>query len=326
MAPDLISIGELLIDFIAIEKNTALGEVSKFQKFPGGAPANVCVATSSLGINTGLISKVGNDPFGNFLIQAIKQKKVDASQIFRDEEHHTGIVFVESQEGIPNFMLYSGVAYNFLKPDEIDSKYVKDSKLLSFGGVLLLRNPAREAVMHCLSIAKGNIPIAFDINLREDLLNGVRDFWEVIHKALTFVDILKISLDELFDLYLYFNPQNMEPTYEQALNYFIETFNLSLIAITMGGAGSKLVVIKNKKIKYEIIEPIYEVKVIDSTGAGDAFLGAFLGSIVKLRKLESLSDIEKKSFQKILKFCNKFAGLSTTKVGAWNLPNLHLPF
>ncbi|MHA1377325.1 MAG: carbohydrate kinase family protein [Candidatus Helarchaeota archaeon] len=326
MTPDIISVGELLIDFIASEKNSALEKVNQFQKFPGGAPANVIVAARSLGFSAGLISKVGKDPFGNFLIHTLKQKKVDTSQIFRDDVHHTGIVFVESKKGIPNFMLYSDVAYNFLKPNEINKDYIIESKILNFGGVLLLRSPARDAVMRSLSIAKNKLLISFDINLRKDLLREDYDLWEYINNALTFVDVLKISLDELFDLFLYLNPQKSEPTYEEAINFLIETFSFKIIALTMGGTGSKILIIKNQKIQYQITEPAYKVDIVDSTGAGDAFLGSLLASLIHMNKIEHPEDINKKETEKIIKFCNKYAALSTTQVGAWNLPKLTIKY
>ncbi|MHA1301623.1 MAG: carbohydrate kinase family protein [Candidatus Helarchaeota archaeon] len=324
MSPDIISIGELLIDFIAVERNTPLQMVNKFQKFPGGAPANVMVTVGSLGLSSGLISKVGDDAFGDFLIKALTQKKVDTSQILRDKKHHTGIVFVESQEGIPEFMLYSDVAYNFLKPEEINQEYIKNSKIINFGGVLLLKSPARDAVMRALSFAKNNVTISFDLNLRKDLLKNESNLWEYVKKALSFVDIFKISMDELFDLYLYFNPQKKEPTYKQAINYFIETYNFKIIAITMGGSGSRILIIKNREIKSEVTEPVYKVKIIDSTGAGDAYLGALLASLISLNKHKNPEEVNKNEVEKIIKFCNKYAALSTTQIGAWNLPKIEL--
>lgn len=327
MSPDIISIGELLIDFIAIERNISLEKVNKFQKFPGGAPSNVIIATSSLGISSGLITKVGNDRFGDFLVNALKEKNVDTSQVFRDNQHHTGIVFVESRNGIPGFVLYTNVAYNYLKKDEISTDYIKKCKILNFGGVMLLENPSRDSILYSLKIAKAHkIPISFDINLRQDLLKENMALLDHINKALAFVDILKIGMSELFDLYLYLHPQKIEATYDQAIDYFLEHFNFKFIAITMGEAGSKILTIKNKKIKHEITEPVYKVDAIDSIGAGDAFLGALLSSLLKINKYNKMDEITESEVIRIIKFCNKFAALSTTKVGAWNLPKIKIPF
>ena len=71
--PDIISVGEVLIDFISNEVDIDLKDVSTFIKFPGGAPANVLVVVASLGAEAGLISRVGKDPFGTFLLDTLKE-------------------------------------------------------------------------------------------------------------------------------------------------------------------------------------------------------------------------------------------------------------
>lgn len=112
----IFSIGEVLIDFIAKEEG-ALKDVIEFEKHPGGAPANVSVGLARLGVKCALISKVGADSFGEFLINALEREGVEIKYISQDIEKHTGIVFVQLIGAKPEFILYDGVAYFNMKLD-----------------------------------------------------------------------------------------------------------------------------------------------------------------------------------------------------------------
>jgi fructokinase len=167
--PAIVSIGEVLIDFIANEENINLKEVSSFVKFPGGAPTNVVVASSVLGAKSGLISRVGADPFGDFLIETLRTKGVDVSQITRDSEHHTGVVFVELKKAKPNFTLYTNVAYNFMEINDLNPQYIQSADVLNFGSVTLLMEPSRSTTFEAISLAKGHCAISCDVNFRKEM-------------------------------------------------------------------------------------------------------------------------------------------------------------
>ena len=319
---DIVSIGEVLIDFISSEPDVELKDVSSFLKFPGGAPTNVLVVASSLGAETGLISRVGNDPFGDFLLETLKTKGVDTSKVVRDKDHHTGVVFVELKKAKPKFTLYKNIAYNFMEISDLNKDYIQNAKVLNFGSVTLLLEPSRSTTLEAIKIAKDHCTISCDVNFRVDIWRYKLDeMWELANKVLNDVDILKLGLDEALYLGEHVNPDLKDPTLDDTLEVIYTTFDPKLIAITMGGKGSRLILIKNHKIELDISQDVYKVVARDTVGAGDAFFGSLLYMLLKMNKMRSLN-LTEKELEQIMTFCNSFAALSTTRKGAWNLPKI----
>lgn len=149
---DVIAIGELLIDLIADTPELPLEEQSTFKRFAGGAPANFAVGIRRLGISSGMISKVGNDFFGRYLINKLKEAKVDISQIKQSNENKTALAFVGLDENrSPSFSFYrSPCADIMLKEEEIDEDYIKSAKLLMCGTVSMADEPARSAIFKAI--------------------------------------------------------------------------------------------------------------------------------------------------------------------------------
>ncbi|HHI01467.1 carbohydrate kinase [Thermococcus aggregans] len=298
----IYAIGEVLIDFIAKEEGK-LKNVKEFEKHPGGAPANVVVGLRKLGIKSGLISKVGADPFGEFLIEALKKEGVETKYIVKDVNKHTGIVFVQLIGAKPEFILYDGVAYFNLKKEEIEWDFTKDAELLHFGSVLFAREPSRSTVFDVLRKVKGKIPLSYDVNIRLDLWREKEgEMLRDIEEALRLADIVKIGDEEL--------------SYLDKNGITLEDFRFDLMAITKGAKGSTII---HKDISVNV--PSFKVKPVDTTGAGDAFMAALLASLSYMGKLNKL-EFSKEQLEELGSFANLVAALSTTKRGAWSVPNL----
>lgn len=320
--PDIISLGEVLLDFISNEADIDLKDVSSFIKFPGGAPTNVLIVASSLGAKTGLISRVGIDPFGTFLLETLQAKGVDTSQVVQDKAHHTGVVFVELKKAKPNFTLYTNVAYNFMEPKDLDKDYIQNAEVFNFGSVTFLMEPSRRATFEAIALAKNHCTISCDVNFRLDLWkNKLDEMWSLADKALRDVDILKMGFNEAMYIGSYLNPDRKNPTLDDALDDIYTNFNPKLIAVTMGGKGSRLILIKDHQVKLDLTQGVYKVVARDTVGAGDAFFGSLLYMLHKMKKLTDLNLTENELTQ-ILTFSNTFAALSTTRKGAWNLPKI----
>lgn len=310
------------MDFISGDADIDLKDVSTFLRFPGGAPTNVLVVLSALGAEAGLISRVGEDPFGDFLIETLKIKGVDTTHVTRDIDHHTGIVFVELKKAKPKFTLYSDVAYNFIQIEDRDKNYIQSADLLNFGSVTLLMEPARSATLEAIKLAKGHCTISCDVNFRFDIWkNKLKEMWQLADEALQDVDILKLGGDEALEIGRHLNPNLKKGDLEAALKEIYTSYNPRLVAVTMGGKGSRLILIENHKIKWDVTRGVYKVVAKDTVGAGDAFFGSSLYMLHKMGKLRSL-DVTQKDLEKILIFANTFAALSTTHKGAWNLPKI----
>lgn len=298
----IYAIGEVLIDFIAKEEGK-LKNVREFEKHPGGAPANVAVGLRKLGVKSGLISKVGDDPFGEFLIEKLKKEGVETKYIVKDVNRHTGIVFVQLIGAKPEFILYDGVAYFNLRKEEIKWDFMEDAKLLHFGSVLFAREPSRSTVFSVLRDIKGKIPISYDVNIRLDLWKGKEEeMLRDIKEALKLADIVKIGDEELN----YLNKNGIT----------LEDFSFDLVAITKGAKGSTII---HNEIRVEV--PSFKVKPVDTTGAGDAFMAALLASLFYMDKLNKL-EFSEEELKEVGSFANLVAALSTTKRGAWSVPKL----
>jgi len=318
-----VSIGEVLLDFIANEENINLKDVVSFEKYPGGAPTNVLVAASSLGAETGLISRVGEDPFGDFLVETLQTKGVDTSQVTRDREHHTGVVFVEVKKTKPNFTLYTNVAYNYMNSEDLDSEYIRSAEVLNFGSVTLLLEPSRSTTFEAIAIAKGHCALSCDVNFRKDLWkNKEGEMWELAERALKEVDILKVGSDEAIQLGQHLNPSRNKPTLDQALMDIYTILTPQLIAVTMGEKGSRLLFIQNQEVQSDIKIGVYKVATKSTVGAGDAFFGSLLYTLHKLQRFRDLSSLTEKELKQALTFSNTFAAFCTKMKGAWNHPRI----
>ena len=295
----IVSLGEVLIDMIALE-DKPLAMVERFERHPGGAPANVAVGLSRLNVKSALVSKVGNDPFGDFLIDSLEREGVKVL-ISRDYERHTGVVFVQLIGAKPEFILYDGVAYFNLREEEIPLELLMKSEAVHFGTVMFAREPSRSAVFRTLKKLKGRTALSYDINIRLDLWKGrEEEMLKDIKKALELADIVKLGWEE----YRYLA--------ENGIN--VEEFNAKLVAITLGSRGSLLI---SGKESVEV--PAIRVTAVDTTGAGDAFMAGLLAGLHYSGTLNT-RNFDSELLEKIGRFANLVAGKSVTKRGAWSVP------
>ena len=301
----IFAIGEVLIDFIAVEP-IDLKDVKTFEKHAGGAPANMIVGLRRLNVPAALISKVGDDPFGEFLIERLREEGVDTRYIIRDPEVHTGVVFVQLKQAQPSFVLYDRTAYFTLRSEEVDKSFLKEAELLHFGGVMLSREPSRSTCFEVVEWARSQgIPISFDVNLRPDLWrNRIDELVECMRKALGLAEIVKLGEGELRFL--------------EDRGIDLRSFGLKLIAVTKGEKGSELI---HEGLRIEA--PAERVKAIDPTGAGDAYMAALLAGLYALGKLRDLK-LDEDELRLIGRFANIVAGISTTRRGAWSVPKISM--
>ena len=299
----IFAIGELLMDFIAVEP-VDLKDVRTFEKHPGGAPANMVVGLRRLNVPAGLISKVGRDPFGEFLVEKLRGEGVDTRYMVYDSEVPTGVVFVQLKQAQPSFLLYDRTAYFNLRPEEVDRRFLDETDLLHFGGVMLAREPSRSACFEAVGWAREkSIPVSFDVNLRLHLWEDrLSELDECVRRALGLADIVKLG--------------DGERRFLESRGIRLDEFDLKLVAVTKGEEGSELIC---GDLRVEV--PAEKVEAIDPTGAGDAYMAALLAGLYALGKLGDprLSEDELKLLGR---FANIVAGISTTRRGGWSVPRI----
>lgn len=296
----LVSIGELLIDFIPLEKGSKLIDVSVFTKYPGGAPANVAVAGAKSGIKSYFLGQVGKDSFGDFLVDSLKGYGVDCSHLKQSSLANTALAFVTlSDTGERDFIFYRDPSADQLYgPHQVPKSILKDC-VLHFCSVSLSEYPIKDAHSVAIDLArKAGSFISFDPNLRLSLWPNHKAYKEVIHEFLSLADLVKVSSDELE----FITGKKEESKAIQSL--FVG--NVQYVILTQGALGSTFF----SKAGLSFHMPGFKVDVKDTTGAGDAFIGAFLSEMIKKDLVFSEENVSN-----ALRVANAKAALTTTQFG-----------
>lgn len=307
----VFTIGEALIDFIPNEKGISLKDVSSFLKVSGGAPANVACAVAKLGGQSAFIGKLGMDAFGDFLLDTFKETGVDTSCIVRTDEARTALAFVSlRKDGNRDFLFFRNPSADMLlDKKEISREWFAEGDILHFCSVDLIEAPVKYAHIQAINYIKENHGIiSFDPNVRLPLWGNETECRNTILEFIPLANILKISSEELE-----FITQIADK--EEAIKSLFAG-NVELILYTKGPEGAELH-IKN----FSTSVSATKVDVLDTTGAGDAFIGAFLFQLCKDDC--NISNLTYEKAGNLLKFAETAASLSTAKKGAISsLPEL----
>ncbi|MGN0304906.1 MAG: carbohydrate kinase [Lachnospiraceae bacterium] len=303
----LLAIGEALIDFIPGQTNVGIKDVSNFLPIVGGAPANVCGAFVKLGGQAELITQLGEDPFGEKIIEEFTRYKIGTSYVKRTHEANTALAFVAlKNDGNREFSFYRKPSADMLLGGEqIKEEWFEEGYALHFCSVSLGDFPMKEAHQQAIGYAqKKGLLISFDPNLRRPLWGNdealYKRVWEFIPKA----HLLKISDEELEFLT---GTADMDRAKDKL---FIG--NVEMIVYTKGAWGAECY---TRQEKGEALAG--KVKAVDTTGAGDGFIGAFLYQLY-LHGIgkDKLSQVTKQQMKAFLSFANTFSGFSVQKKGA----------
>ena len=301
---NIFTIGEALIDFIPEQKGVGLKEVSSFQKAPGGAPANVAATVAILGGQSYFIGKLGQDAFGDFLLEVLQNVGVGINYIQRTNKANTGLAFVSLREdGEREFSFYrSPSADMLLEEEEINNKWFHAGDILHFCSVSLVDAPVRKAHLAAIKAVKevGGL-ISFDPNIRLPLWQDHNEYKNVIRSFLGYADILKISEDEIEFI--------TEIKDEKIAIEWLLSIGLKILLITRGQNG-----VSAYYNSHEMTVPGFRVIVEDTTGAGDAFIGSFIYKL-SISNVD-IDHIPNEDMNEMLLFSNAVAALTTTQKGA----------
>lgn len=305
MKHKLCAVGEAILDFIPEEKGRRLKDVVSFQRVAGGAPANVAGAVAKLGGQAKMITKLGEDAFGDHILECLKRTAIDTSAILRTHEGDTSLAFVSlAEDGNRDFMFYRrSCADKLLAPDDIKEDALQDCGILHFCSVSLIEAPIKYAHKKLIDMAiKEDVLISFDPNLRLSLWEDEDALRTTVKEFIPYADILKISDEELEFI-------TGCTTIKEALPQLM-VGRVKLIIYTMGKDGAAA---------YFGQECVHvegcPVAVKDTTGAGDSFIGAFLYELLKYEH-HDLRAISSSQYAHYLRFANGYAAFTTTKAGA----------
>ncbi len=229
----------------------------------GGAPLNFAAHLRQCGLESAIISCVGNDELGNKAFSLIKDLNVDVSMVQRSEVR-TGFVPVTLKGGQPDYEITPNVAYDYIDRDKLDHQKIADYDLFYFGS-LIQRSPASEKSLYDILDKHPFDEIFYDVNLRKDCYNQ-----SIIENSLRYCTILKLNDEEVDVLgnMLFGEKHPIEAFCRNLINRYK---NIKIIVITAGAEGSYVF----QQDKLELI-PTEKIEVADTVGAGDAFSAAFV--------------------------------------------------
>ncbi|MDA3978898.1 aminoimidazole riboside kinase [Gallibacterium sp. AGMB14963] len=271
-----------------------------YLRCPGGAPANVAVAISRLSGESGFIGRVGNDPLGRFLRQTLSIEKVDTTYMHFDPEHRTSTVIVDLDhygERTFTFMVNPS-ADQFLQPQDLP--IFQAGQWLHFCSIALIHQPSRSTTQQAAQrIKQAGGFVSFDPNLRPSLWVDQDTMIKEVNNMIAVADVIKFSEEEICLL-------SGLSDLEQAINLTRQQYPNKLILVTLGEAGA---IYFYQQISGSIAGN--KVKVVDTTGAGDAFVGGMLQGLSQYDQWQNAQVLEQAIIQ-----ANICGGLATTAKGA----------
>ncbi|GAB2265663.1 Fructokinase-2 [Dionaea muscipula] len=299
----IVSFGEMLIDFVPTVSGVSLAEAPGFLKAPGGAPANVAIAVARLGGKAAFIGKVGDDEFGHMLGGILKQNGVTGEGLLYDKGARTALAFVTLRaDGEREFMFYRNPSADMLlTPGELNLDLIRSAKVFHFGSISLIVEPCRSAHLKAMEEAKkAGALLSYDPNLRLPLWPSAKEAREQIMSIWDKAEVIKVSDNELEFI------TGSDKIDDQAAMSLWHP-NLKLLLVTLGDKGCRYYT-KNFRGAVDA----FRVDTIDTTGAGDSFVGALLCKFVSDK---SIIENEAK-LREVLKFANACGAITTTKKGA----------
>ena len=299
---DVVAMGELLIDFTCVSKD---GEgYPTMAAHPGGAPANFLAALAKFGTSAALLGKVGNDAFGKLLVGTLDQAGIGTSGIIMADDVFTTLAFVTLDETGNREFSFSRKpgADTCLSYDELNMELIDNAKVFHFGTLSLTDEPARTTTYKAVEYAKnaGKL-ITYDPNLRKPLWKSLEEAKKQLIWGMTMADVVKISDEEVAFLW--------GLGVEEGADYILKNFGVKLVFVTCGADGCffKNAVASGK------VPSLKNIKVVDTTGAGDIFGGSAVYKLLQTGKApETLNEDE---LREVVTFACTSAGLSTTKPG-----------
>ena len=280
--PVIIGIGELLWDILPTGKKA------------GGAPINFAYHASQFNTESYAISAVGNDPLGDEIMTEIES--ININYVIERVNFPTGTVHVKLKDGLPDYTIIEDVAWDHIPmTNEIEKLAIK-ADAICFGTLAQRSEISRNTIQSVLSFVPRNSFKIFDINIRQNFYSK-----DIIYKSLEACNVFKANDDELILLKVLFEKRHVEEN--KLCCWFVNEFNLKYMILTAGSSYSKVF---SPEIYSYIETP--KVEVMDTVGAGNAFTGAFISSILEGK---SFTDAHLTAVDKAAFVCTKSGGWVT---------------
>ena len=301
----ILCIGEALIDMICTDKGSSLRDGQHFIKKPGGAPTNVAAAIAALGGIVEMSAKVGKDPFGKHLIEVMNEFGIITNSIIQDEKNFTTFAFVSLMENGERDFYFNRGADGMLNDDDVSHIDISSFGIAHFGSATgFLPGPLQSTYKNMLDKANEHgLFVSFDPNYRQLLFSHdqelfIQKSWEFIEKCSFF----KVNDEEAFMI-------TRKSSVEEAAAVFSEK-STAVFAITLGKDGT-LLGFQNETL----LIPSIAITPVDTTGAGDAFVGAVLFQLSSFTNTQ-MNSLNKEQWISLFTNANKAGARTCEYLGA----------
>ncbi|MBI1321412.1 MAG: hypothetical protein GC168_21015 [Candidatus Hydrogenedens sp.] len=311
-APQVVCMGELLVDMMAHPGGVKLPQAEHFVPKPGGAPANVAVGLRRLGVPSAFVGMVGQDAFGTLLRDTLEAEQVDIRSLATTTEQPTTLAFVAiDAKGVPDFSFYRHPGADLsIKESDVDASVFESSRVFHFGSLSLTAPPARDTTLALLTQEHGRGRfITYDPNYRPALWPARDAALTLMRQPLSQVHLLKVSEEELAML------SGIEDDILASAAALVE-LGPRYVIVTRGEEGltgwcdGEMVSVPGRK-----------VEVVETTGCGDASMAGVIAALLEAYPdLSASTRIEPEVFERALRFANAGAAIAATRLGA--IPSL----
>ncbi|MHA6530061.1 carbohydrate kinase family protein [Paenibacillus sp. BAC0078] len=268
---DLLAVGELLVDMISNEYDDTF-QSAGYTKFLGGSPSNIAINVKKLGISSFMVSAVGEDGFGEFLVDRLRREGMEPHGIQRNSDS-TSLVVVSKSKATPAPIFYRSADYQLAYTPTLEDA-LKNSKIVHFSCWPVSRIPARHTIERLIGEARNQgTLIGFDPNYHPGIWQKGEDGVQYVKSLFSKVDIIKPSEDDAERLFGKDTPSNQ-------LEKFLE-LGAKLVILTLGKDGA---IVSNGR-EARIFDTL-ATDIVDTTGAGDAFWSGFYAAAVKGHTLQ----------------------------------------
>ncbi|ARV06907.1 carbohydrate kinase [Polaribacter sp. SA4-10] len=273
---DILCVGEVLIDFIGHQSGVLINNTRDYHRYLGGSPTNVAMNFARLGLKPVMISSIGDDGFGEYILKRLTEANISTNNIKRLEHIPTSVIFVSRSESTPEFIPFRAADYHITE-DQIPTEILKKINIFHTTCFALSKEPAQTTILKKAEEAYNlGCKLSIDLNYAKKLWASQEQALHVIKTYCKFNPLIKISEDDMLRLF------EKELPHEEIFQYFHKQ-GVETVCLTLGSNGVKL-----SQIGKEIIQlPAIKIeKVVDTTGAGDAFWSGFLFAYIKEKPIE----------------------------------------
>ncbi|MFC2110384.1 carbohydrate kinase family protein [Bacteroidota bacterium] len=278
---DILCVGEVLVDFIGHQTGVLINNTRDYHRYLGGSPANVAMNSSRLGLNSVMVATVGEDGFGEYILERLGDVGVYTGFVKTIRNKPTSVIFVSRTDSTPDFIPYRK-ADSFILEDQIPKELLSQVNIFHTTCFALSKKPAQETILIKAQEAFDlNCKLSIDVNYAEKLWSSREDALQVIKAYCKFNPLVKVSEDDMLRLFEEELPHNQ-------IFEFFHNEGVDTVCLTLGSKGVKL----SQKEKKLIQLPAIKIEnVQDATGAGDAFWSGFLFAYIKEKPVEKCLEV-----------------------------------